>query len=403
MFADLSQCRTISHTLVLWRTWQQQRTFKDDQPRGYWWPNSESISIGDQTLSMPSDQSLRSSYRYDLTPIKREDVSIRVLSTLTLPQVWRLWPTQNWWRDCQSPLSGRCSSSWCSSRSASTPSSPSSRTLSPVFWMSSRSCESGSPGWWLPSVWRSSFSASRWQHRWVTSISVLLSVPGGERSGVLYSSNLSASLLEDSDFGFFLLPGSELPDPLIWRCWSYLVRVLYPLKTSNFLAKLHPYLLLSVHLHSPRCIWQGGRYIVDLMDNYAAGWPYLFIGLTELIGMYWMYGVRNYYRDLNTILGFDPGFRLRSHITVVYGTVSPLLLAVSSGVPRFQPLHLVRHWCTVKVWQPYYAPAMRAYNYMRFVHLKSLSQNWFYLLQEVWTLTQKTHARPKAGSEGRNS
>ena len=74
---------------------------------------------------------------------------------------------------------------------------------------------------------------------------------------------------------------------------------------------------------------QGGRYIVDLLDNYAAGWPYLFIGFTELVAMYWMYGVRNYYRDLSSIMGFNPGFRLKAHITSIYGTVSPLLVGVS--------------------------------------------------------------------------
>ncbi|XP_043203066.1 sodium-dependent proline transporter-like [Amphibalanus amphitrite] len=71
---------------------------------------------------------------------------------------------------------------------------------------------------------------------------------------------------------------------------------------------------------------QGGRYIVDLLDNYAAGWPYLFIGLVELLAMYWMYGIRNYYRDLTNIMGFSPGFRLKAHITAIYGTVSPLLV-----------------------------------------------------------------------------
>ena len=77
------------------------------------------------------------------------------------------------------------------------------------------------------------------------------------------------------------------------------------------------------------------------MDNYAAGWPYLFIGFTELIGMYWMYGVRNYYRDLKSMLGFDPGFRWRSHLTVLYGTVSPMLVAVSVSVAPLVLTHVI--------------------------------------------------------------
>ena len=73
---------------------------------------------------------------------------------------------------------------------------------------------------------------------------------------------------------------------------------------------------------------------MDLLDNYAAGWPYLFIGLAELLAMYWMYGIRNYYRDLTNIMGFSPGFRLKAHITAIYGTVSPLLVGVSRAMWR---------------------------------------------------------------------
>ena len=73
---------------------------------------------------------------------------------------------------------------------------------------------------------------------------------------------------------------------------------------------------------------QGGRYIIDLLDSYAAGWPYLFIGLMELLAMYWVYGVGKFYRDLENIQGFSPGLRLKSHMTVVYGTISPALISV---------------------------------------------------------------------------
>ena len=79
---------------------------------------------------------------------------------------------------------------------------------------------------------------------------------------------------------------------------------------------------------------QGGRYIIDLLDNYAAGWPYLFIGLMEVLAMYWVYGVGNFYRDLENIQGFTPGLRLKSHITVIYGLISPVLLTVRPGKGR---------------------------------------------------------------------
>ena len=47
--------------------------------------------------------------------------------------------------------------------------------------------------------------------------------------------------------------------------------------------------------------------------------------------MYWVYGVGNFYRDLENIQGFSPGIRLKSHITVVYGLVAPALLSVRLG------------------------------------------------------------------------
>ncbi|XP_037069961.1 sodium- and chloride-dependent glycine transporter 2-like [Pollicipes pollicipes] len=85
---------------------------------------------------------------------------------------------------------------------------------------------------------------------------------------------------------------------------------------------------------------QCGRYVIDLLDNYAAGLPYLFIGLMELLAMYWVYGVGNFYRDLMTIQGFSPGLRLKSHITVIYGTIAPLLLAgiIAFSVEGAKPL-----------------------------------------------------------------
>merc|ERR1712062_606979 len=38
---------------------------------------------------------------------------------------------------------------------------------------------------------------------------------------------------------------------------------------------------------------QGGPYLLDLLDYYAAGWPYLFIGFTELIIIGHVYGIAN--------------------------------------------------------------------------------------------------------------
>jgi len=42
----------------------------------------------------------------------------------------------------------------------------------------------------------------------------------------------------------------------------------------------------------------GGGYLLDLLDNYAAVWPYLFIGFSELMIISYVYGYNNYIDDL---------------------------------------------------------------------------------------------------------
>ena len=53
--------------------------------------------------------------------------------------------------------------------------------------------------------------------------------------------------------------------------------------------------------------WQGGGYLVDLFDYYAAGWPYLFIGLCELIIVSYIYGIETFCDDLYHMVKFRPG------------------------------------------------------------------------------------------------
>ena len=37
---------------------------------------------------------------------------------------------------------------------------------------------------------------------------------------------------------------------------------------------------------------QGGSYLLEFLDYYAAGWPYLFIGLSEFIIIVYFYGIQ---------------------------------------------------------------------------------------------------------------
>ena len=68
---------------------------------------------------------------------------------------------------------------------------------------------------------------------------------------------------------------------------------------------------------------------MDLLDYYAAGWPYLFIGLTELIIVSYVYGINNYLADLKHMVGFDPQDWLKYPFLFVYMFLSPLIILVN--------------------------------------------------------------------------
>lgn len=81
-------------------------------------------------------------------------------------------------------------------------------------------------------------------------------------------------------------------------------------------------------------LFKAGGYLVDFFDFYAAGWPLMFLGLMEFILIAHIYGVENFLRDLNQMVGFDPGERLKSHFVCLVSTISPLLLAVSESIMK---------------------------------------------------------------------
>ena len=43
---------------------------------------------------------------------------------------------------------------------------------------------------------------------------------------------------------------------------------------------------------------KGGSYLLELLDYYAAGWPYLFIGLSEFVIISHIYGIQVYYKHI---------------------------------------------------------------------------------------------------------
>jgi len=64
------------------------------------------------------------------------------------------------------------------------------------------------------------------------------------------------------------------------------------------------------------------------MDYYAAGWPYLFIGLCEVIIIAYVYGLERWLVDIEEMVNFKPGLWFKTHFHFVYYTLSPGILIV---------------------------------------------------------------------------
>merc|ERR1711976_884625 len=73
---------------------------------------------------------------------------------------------------------------------------------------------------------------------------------------------------------------------------------------------------------------RGGTFLLELLDYYAASWPYLFIGFCELILVSWVYGINNFLADLKHMIGFNPPKWLRYPFMFFYGYLSPKIILV---------------------------------------------------------------------------
>ena len=66
------------------------------------------------------------------------------------------------------------------------------------------------------------------------------------------------------------------------------------------------------------CITQSGQYVLDLMDTYGASISVMVIAVAEMIAVMWGYGVNNFCKDLQSMLGFYPGL----YFKVVFKRIS---------------------------------------------------------------------------------
>lgn len=74
---------------------------------------------------------------------------------------------------------------------------------------------------------------------------------------------------------------------------------------------------------------QGGVYVFNMYDNYAAaGWCLFFIGICECITISWLYGINKYWNRVMHMFGF----RLRvPWFKYAWAFVAPIVTAVSTS------------------------------------------------------------------------
>ncbi|KAG8199648.1 hypothetical protein JTE90_009479 [Oedothorax gibbosus] len=85
----------------------------------------------------------------------------------------------------------------------------------------------------------------------------------------------------------------------------------------------------------PSCT-QGGAYVVQLLDRYAAGYSILFAVFFEAIAVSWIYGIGRFSADIKEMLGFEVGAWWR----FCWFLMAPLfiMLIIAYGLVSYEPL-----------------------------------------------------------------
>lgn len=81
--------------------------------------------------------------------------------------------------------------------------------------------------------------------------------------------------------------------------------------------------------------FQGGIYMIQIIDNFAATYSLLIIGLFECLVLSYVYGLDNFFKDIEMMIGRKPTVWWR----IMWGGVTPVLLFVRTDT---FPLHMRR-------------------------------------------------------------
>ncbi|CAG0896899.1 unnamed protein product [Darwinula stevensoni] len=109
---------------------------------------------------------------------------------------------------------------------------------------------------------------------------------------------------------------AQLPLPNLWAVLFFLMLITLGLDSAFAMAEN-----ISGHL-------KGGTFIMNFMDYYANAPRAIFMEIAILVAVIYVYGVGNFLSVLKKMVGFDPGQKLKSHLIVLYITVTPLVLLV---------------------------------------------------------------------------
>uniref|UniRef100_T1J2S9 Transporter n=1 Tax=Strigamia maritima TaxID=126957 RepID=T1J2S9_STRMM len=115
------------------------------------------------------------------------------------------------------------------------------------------------------------------------------------------------------------------------------VAILFTIYFIVGLASCTQFTSRKVYFYTPRSIcFQGGAYVVQLLDRYAAGYSILFAVFFEAIAVSWIYGIDRFCNDINEMMGFYPGAYWR----ICWKFVAPafILCIVIYGLMSHEPL-----------------------------------------------------------------
>ncbi|KAK2155143.1 hypothetical protein LSH36_247g00045 [Paralvinella palmiformis] len=153
----------------------------------------------------------------------------------------------------------------------------------------------------------------------------------------------------------------------------------------------------------PSCT-QGGSYVVNLMDKYAAGYSILMAVFFETVAVSWLYGVNRFADDIKAMVGFRPGIYWR----LCWKFIAPafILCIMAFGFIQYKPLQVDEYvypmwanalgWC-VALSSILCLPGLAIYN---LIITKGTIRQRFKILTTPWRDLQKQSVVVEGGNPG---